>query len=41
VCRGEEAASRLENCGTALVIVEGKAYQLTTTDNKVSYSGSD
>ena len=30
------AASRMEQCGTALVIVDGKAYQLQSSDGEVS-----
>ena len=30
------AASRLEKCGTAVVVVEGKAYLLNTSDSDVS-----
>ena len=30
------AASRIEQCGTALVVVDGKAYQLQSSDGEVS-----
>lgn len=33
---GEAAASRLDRCGLALVVVEGKAYQLTSSEGAVS-----
>ena len=36
VWRSNEAASRLEKCGTAMVVVEGKAYQLQSSDGEVS-----
>jgi hypothetical protein len=37
VWSGNESASRLESCGTALVIVDGKAYELESADGEVSY----
>ena len=36
VWRSKEAASRLEKSGTAVAVVEGKAYQLDSSDNNVS-----
>ena len=36
VWSSQAAASRLEKAGTALAVVEGKAYQLESVDNKVS-----
>ena len=32
------AASRLDKCGTAVAVMEGKAYQLATSDGDVSIS---
>lgn len=37
VWRSNDTASRLEKCGTALVVVEGKAYELHSSEGKVSH----
>lgn len=36
VWQGKASASRLEKCGTAIVIVDGKAYKLDSSDGQVS-----
>ena len=40
VWQSNAAASRLQKCGTAIVIIDGKAYQLDSSDGKVTMCNS-